>query len=35
LEAFDSPTPAAASAFLLSFSDRIAPVVKKAGIKVD
>jgi tripartite-type tricarboxylate transporter receptor subunit TctC len=35
LEAFDSPTPAAASAFLRSFSDRIAPVVKKAGIKVD
>jgi len=35
LDAFDSPTPAAASAFLRSFSDRIAPVVKKAGIKVD
>jgi tripartite-type tricarboxylate transporter receptor subunit TctC len=35
LDAFDSPTPAAASAFLLSFYERIAPVVKKAGIKVD
>lgn len=35
LEAFESPTPAAASAFLRSFHDRIAPVVKKAGIKAD
>ncbi len=35
LEAFESPTPAAASAFLHSFYDRIAPVVKKAGIKAD
>lgn len=35
LEAFESPTPAAASAFLQSFHDRIAPVVKKAGIKAD
>ena len=35
LEGFDTPTPAAASAFLRSFHDRIAPVVKKAGIKVD
>jgi tripartite-type tricarboxylate transporter receptor subunit TctC len=35
LEGFDTPTPAAASAFLKSFHDRIAPVVKNAGIKVD
>lgn len=35
LDPFESPTPAAASAFLLSFYDRIAPVVKKAGIKAD
>jgi len=35
LEGFDSPTPAAASATLSSFLERIAPVVKKAGIKVD
>jgi tripartite-type tricarboxylate transporter receptor subunit TctC len=35
LEGFDTPTPAAASAFLKTFHDRIAPVVKKAGIKVD
>jgi tripartite-type tricarboxylate transporter receptor subunit TctC len=35
LEGFDTPTPAAASAFLKSFHDRIAPVVKSAGIKVD
>ena len=35
LDAFESPTPAAASAFLQSFHDRIAPVVKKAGIKAD
>ncbi len=35
LEAVESPTPAAASAFLRNFHDRIAPVVKKAGIKAD
>jgi len=35
LEGFDSSTPAAASAFLSSVIDKIAPVVKKAGIKVD
>lgn len=35
LDAFESPTPAAASAFLHSFYDRIAPVVKKAGIRSD
>jgi tripartite-type tricarboxylate transporter receptor subunit TctC len=35
LEGFDTPTPAAASAFLKTFHDRIAPVVKNAGIKVD
>jgi tripartite-type tricarboxylate transporter receptor subunit TctC len=35
LDVFEAPTPAAASAFLRDFHDRLAPVVKKAGIKVD
>ena len=35
LEAFETPSPAAASAFLRSFVERLAPVVKKAGIKAD
>lgn len=35
LDPFESPTPAAASAFLHTFYDRIAPVVKKAGIRSD
>jgi tripartite-type tricarboxylate transporter receptor subunit TctC len=35
LDPFETPSPAAASAFLRAFYDRLAPVIKKAGIKAD
>lgn len=35
LDPFETSTPAAAEAFLRNFYGRLAPVVKKAGIKVD
>ncbi|OGA32867.1 MAG: hypothetical protein A3G80_05175 [Betaproteobacteria bacterium RIFCSPLOWO2_12_FULL_62_13b] len=35
LDPFETPSPAAAAAFLRTFYDNLAPVVKKAGIKVD
>lgn len=35
LDPFESASPAAAAAFLRSFYDSLAPVIKKAGIKAD
>lgn len=35
LDAFETSSPAAAAAFLRTFYDRLAPVIKKAGIKAD
>ena len=35
LDPFDTPSPAAAAAFLRNFYDTLAPVIKKAGIKAD